>query len=202
MPFLRYDRDRRGNLSTFLVHTFREGRKPRSLVLYWFRSPPHVRVGRLAIDDDTIRTIEELHPDLVFDWPKLLSQRPPPLEMQKWTSKRRQQKVPKGDPVRRRRLRVEKHVEEVLSPAGDLLQPQVDLMDSPDEGTDPGQIPEGVSESTEMSSPAESVETPVVAVEGDQKEPNGSNASQGESESDMAIDRVDSPPMTRTDPDG
>ena len=168
MPFLRYDRDRRGNLSTFLVHTFREGRKPRSLVLYWFRSPPHVRVGRLAIDDDTIRTIEELHPDLVFDWPKLLSQRPPPLEMQKWTSKRRQQKVPKGDPVRRRRLRVEKHVEEVLSPAGDLLQPQVDLMDSPDEGTDPGQIPEGVSESTEMSSPAESVETPVVAVEGDQ----------------------------------
>ena len=83
MPFLRYDRDRRGNLSTYLVHTFRKGGKPHPLVLYWFRSPPNVRVGRLAIDDDTIRTIEELYPDLAFDWPTLLSQRPPPLEMKK-----------------------------------------------------------------------------------------------------------------------
>ena len=153
MPFLRYDRDRRGNLSTYLVHTFRKGGKPHPLVLYWFRSPPNVRVGRLAIDDDTIRRIEELYPDLAFDWPTLLSQRPPPLEMKKWTSKRNQGKGPKGGSVRRRRSRGDNHVEEALSSEGGSVGSQVDLMDSLDAGTDPGQSPEGMLESTEIPSP-------------------------------------------------
>ena len=192
MPFLRYDRDRRGNLSTYLVHTFRKGGKPHSLVLYWFRSPPNVRVGRLAIDDDTIRRIEELYPDLAFDWPTLLSQRPPSLEMKKWTSKRNLGKGPKGGSVRRRRSRGDNHVEEALSSEGASVGSQVDLMDSLDAGTDPGQSPEGMLESTEIPSPDGDV----------QAEENVSSSSQRESELEKPIDRVDGPPMTGTDPDG
>ena len=192
MPFLRYDRDRRGNLSTYLVHTFRKGGKPHSLVLYWFRSPPNVRVGSLAIDDDTIRTIEELYPDLAFDWPTLLSQRPPSLEMKKWTNKRNQGKGPKGGSVRRRRSRGDNHVEEALSSEGGSIGSQGNLMDSRDAGTDPGQSPEGMLESTEIPSPDGDV----------QAEENVSSSSQRESELEKPIDQVDGPPMSGTDPDG
>ena len=201
MPFLRYDRDRRGNLTTYLVHTFRKGGKPHSLVLYWFRSPANVRVGRLAIDDDTIRTIEALYPDLAFDWPKLLSQRPPPLEMKRWTSKRKQGKDLKGGSVRRRRSREDNHVEEALSSEGSSLGSKVELIDSLDAGTEPGQSPEGVLESTEIPPPNGPLEAQVVAVGDDQVDENVSSSSQSESELEKPIDQVDGPPMTGTDPD-
>jgi hypothetical protein len=42
------------------------------MVLYWYRSAPGVRVGRPALDEDAIRTIEEQHPDIEFDWPHIL----------------------------------------------------------------------------------------------------------------------------------
>ena len=80
MPFLRFARDRHGNLSTFLVHTFRIGRKSRSQVLYWSRSPANVRVGRPALDEETVQAIEAAYPDVAFAWVKLRSQRPPPSE--------------------------------------------------------------------------------------------------------------------------
>jgi hypothetical protein len=44
----------------------------RTRVLYWFRTPPGVRVGRAPIDEDAIRLIEEHHPDIQFDWPQIL----------------------------------------------------------------------------------------------------------------------------------
>lgn len=78
MPFLRFARDSRGYESTYLVHTYRSGRKTVTQVLYWFRTPPHVKVGRLALDEGTIHAIEAAYPDLEFDWETLLKQRPPP----------------------------------------------------------------------------------------------------------------------------
>ncbi len=47
-------------------------------VLYWFRTPPDVRVGRLALDPVAIRAIEESNSDLKFDWGKILKVKPPP----------------------------------------------------------------------------------------------------------------------------
>jgi len=44
----------------------------RTRILYWFRTPPGVRVGRAALDEDAIRLIEEYHPDIQFDWPQIL----------------------------------------------------------------------------------------------------------------------------------
>jgi hypothetical protein len=70
MPFLRLTRDRRGYENTFLLHAAHPGEPPR--VLYWYRSAPGVRVGRPALDEDAIRTIEEQHPDVDFDWPHIL----------------------------------------------------------------------------------------------------------------------------------
>lgn len=70
MAFLRLTRDRRGYENTFLLHSARPGERP--TVLYWYRSAPGVRVGRPALDEDAIRTIEEEHPEIDFDWPHIL----------------------------------------------------------------------------------------------------------------------------------
>ena len=78
MPFLRFSRDKRGYESTYLCHTFRRGGKPQLRVLYWFRTPPDVKVGRLALDPVAIREIEESNPDLKFDWGKILKVKSPP----------------------------------------------------------------------------------------------------------------------------
>ncbi len=84
MPFLRFARDHHGYESTYLVHTYRSGRKTVSQVLYWFRTPPHVKVGRAALDEATRRAIELAYPDLSFDWENLLKQRrPPPPEFER-----------------------------------------------------------------------------------------------------------------------
>jgi len=45
-------------------------------VLYFFRTPPGVRVGRAPIDEDAIRLLEQHNPDVRFDWTQIL--RPPP----------------------------------------------------------------------------------------------------------------------------
>ena len=54
------------------MHAERKRGRSRTRVLYWFRTPPGVKVGRIALDDDAIRRIEQQNPDLEFDWPKIL----------------------------------------------------------------------------------------------------------------------------------
>ena len=71
MPFLRLTRDRRGFENTFLLHADHPGAKPR--LLYWYRTAPGIVLGRPALDEDAIRTIEESHPDIEFDWPAILA---------------------------------------------------------------------------------------------------------------------------------
>jgi hypothetical protein len=50
----------------------------RQKLLYWFRTPPGVKVGRPALDEEAIRWIEEHNPDIDFDWQKILESTPPP----------------------------------------------------------------------------------------------------------------------------
>lgn len=71
MPFLRLTRDRRGFENTFLMHADRPGDRPR--LLYWYRTAPGIVQGRSPLDEDAIRTIEERHPDIDFDWPAILA---------------------------------------------------------------------------------------------------------------------------------
>lgn len=68
MPFLRVIRDKRGYETTYLMHWYREGARQRSRILYVFRTPGGVRVGRGAIDRSIQQEIEARHPDIAFDW--------------------------------------------------------------------------------------------------------------------------------------
>jgi len=60
------------------VHAVRRGGRSRQRILYWFRTPPGVKVGRPALDEHAIRWIEEQNPDIEFNWPKILESQAPP----------------------------------------------------------------------------------------------------------------------------
>lgn len=68
MPFLRVIRDKRGYETTYLMHWYREGNRQRSRILYVFRSPGGVRVGRNALEPEVLRLLESQHPEIDFDW--------------------------------------------------------------------------------------------------------------------------------------
>jgi hypothetical protein len=79
---LRVTRDKRGYETTSLVHAVRRQGRSRQRILYWFRTPPDVKVGRPALDEEAIRWIEEHNPDIEFNWQKILETKalPPPAE--------------------------------------------------------------------------------------------------------------------------
>jgi hypothetical protein len=68
VPFLRVIRDKRGYETTYLMDWYRDGTRQRSRILYAFRSPGGVRVGRVPLDQEALRQIEAQYPDIAFDW--------------------------------------------------------------------------------------------------------------------------------------
>jgi hypothetical protein len=68
VPFLRVIRDKRGYETTYLMHWYREGSRQRSRILYVFRTPGGVRVGREALEPEILKQIEREYPDIDFDW--------------------------------------------------------------------------------------------------------------------------------------
>jgi hypothetical protein len=68
VPFVRVIRDKRGYETTYLMHWFRDGTRQRSRILYVFRTPGGVRVGRQSLEPTILRDIEAQHPDIEFDW--------------------------------------------------------------------------------------------------------------------------------------
>ena len=111
MPFLRLTRDRRGIENTFLLHADHPGAKAR--LLYWYRTAPGIGLGRPALDEDAIRTIEENHPDIEFDWPAILAlsevmtpeeeaPAPRPQQQQRREKKRRSASAPQDREALRR----------------------------------------------------------------------------------------------------
>jgi hypothetical protein len=50
------------------MHWCREGNRQYSRILYVFRTPGGIRVGREALDADVLKQIEAHHPDIEFDW--------------------------------------------------------------------------------------------------------------------------------------
>ena len=73
MPFLRVIRDKRGYETTYLMHWLRDGSRQRSRILYVFRTPSGVRVGRESLEPDILREIESRHPEINFDWKTLFA---------------------------------------------------------------------------------------------------------------------------------
>lgn len=61
-------RDKRGYETTYLMHLYRDGQRQRSKILYVFRTPGGVRVGRDPLEPDVLRQLEAQNPDIVFNW--------------------------------------------------------------------------------------------------------------------------------------
>ncbi len=123
MPFLRYVRDHRGNENTYLVHTFRRFGKTHPEVLYWFRTPPHLQYGREALDDGTMKAIQENFPYVKFDWPKILERKQPQSNAKPDDDSRppRRQKQ-RTDPKRSRRKRTAEKVKVSADRDNELLE--------------------------------------------------------------------------------
>jgi hypothetical protein len=101
---LRFTRDKRGYETTALVHASRQRGRATQRILYWFRTPPGVKVGRPALDEDAIRWIEEHNPDIEFNWQKILeAQQPvaPPLDDSRSRRPRGKSERPPRDSGRR-----------------------------------------------------------------------------------------------------
>jgi len=104
LPHLRFTRDKRGYENTYVVHAIRRRGKARQRILYWFRTPPNVRVGRAALDEGAIRALEEQNPEILFDWTKILEAQPTPPPPESAERRRRSRREPaagRGRPPRR-----------------------------------------------------------------------------------------------------
>jgi hypothetical protein len=90
VSFLKFSRDRRGYENFYLVEsvTGRRG-KTRQRVLYWYRTPPNVRVGREPFDPHVMRALEARYPDIRFDWDQIRNTSIPSIEPEYWRERRR-----------------------------------------------------------------------------------------------------------------
>jgi hypothetical protein len=132
VPILRFSRDRRGYESTYLVHTSK--RRPggeQSQLLYWFRTPPHVKIGRAAFDEDAIRMLEEQHPDVEFEWDRILTTKAPAAPESRDPRDARPPRRPERRPVREsRREQPRVPLPSVPAPEG-ALQVEREVVDVP-----------------------------------------------------------------------
>ena len=68
----------------------------RARVLYWFRTPPGIKVGREPFDEEARRKIESQNPGLSFDWNAIASTPMPPVpEAELWRERRRAERAAK-----------------------------------------------------------------------------------------------------------
>ena len=96
MPFLRFARDKRGVESFALVHTATNRRgKVRPRVLYWFRTPPDIKMGREPFDPAIRRALETQYPDITFDWRAIAETPIPSADAEKWRERRRAERAAK-----------------------------------------------------------------------------------------------------------
>lgn len=143
MPFLRFARDKRGYEHTYLIHASSKKGAP-ARILYWYRTPPGVKVGRVAFDDEVRRSLEAQHPSISFDWARLMETPVPAPDVEHWRERRRAEKA-----ARQARQTAEREaVEEVSEDAEDLDKLELDLVTevpgleaeagAPGEGAEPG----------------------------------------------------------------
>jgi hypothetical protein len=80
VPFIRHTRDKRGFESLYVMHAYRPtpDAPHRTRVLYIFRSPTQLKVGRQPLDSEVMEALEHTHPDVSFDWTSLTRERTPP----------------------------------------------------------------------------------------------------------------------------
>lgn len=94
MAFLRFSRDKRGYEHFALVQptTNRRG-ATRQRLLYVYRTPPDVKVGREPFDEAVRRALEAQYPDVSFDWRKILETPIPSADAERWRQRRRAERA-------------------------------------------------------------------------------------------------------------
>jgi hypothetical protein len=97
VAFLRFSRDKRGYENIYLVEAQnRRGKPSRQRILYWYRTPPGIRVGRPPFDEEARRRIEAHNPSVIFDWPTIVATPIPPVtENEQWRERRRAERAAK-----------------------------------------------------------------------------------------------------------
>jgi hypothetical protein len=89
VAFLKVSRDRRGYEHFYLVQPMTRRGKTRSRVLYWFRTPPNVKVGREPFDEEARRALEARNPNVSFDWRRIVDTPIPSADAERWRERRR-----------------------------------------------------------------------------------------------------------------
>jgi hypothetical protein len=96
LAFFRFTRDKRGYQHFYLVEPIANRRgKVRQRILYWFRSPPDIKVGREPFDEGVRRLLEAQNPDVTFDWHAILDAPIPSADADKWRERRRAERAAK-----------------------------------------------------------------------------------------------------------
>jgi hypothetical protein len=136
MAFLRFTRDKRGYEHFYLVQptTNRRG-KVRTRILYWFRTPPNVKVGREPFDEGLRRALEAQNPDVTFDWQKIVETPIPSADSEKWRERRRIERAERAA----RQAEADESEESTAEPLGAATEPEVPMAAgsvSPDAGTE------------------------------------------------------------------
>jgi hypothetical protein len=97
VAFLRFSRDKRGYEHFYLVEPVGRREKSQTKILYWFRTPPGIKVGREPFDAQIRRALEEQNPRVSFDWKKLVATPipPPSPDVEHWRERRKAERAPK-----------------------------------------------------------------------------------------------------------
>jgi len=101
VAFLKFSRDKRGYENYYLIeppsggrHNVRGG-KGRPRLLFWFRTPPQMKVGRTPFSDDVRKMVEAQNPGVSFDWARIVATPIPSPEADHWRERRRVEKAAK-----------------------------------------------------------------------------------------------------------
>jgi len=87
---VKISRDKRGYETYYLLEPSSDrSRQSRPRILFWFRTPPQVKVGREPFSEEIRQAIESQNPELKFDWARLMATSPPPADVQLWRERRR-----------------------------------------------------------------------------------------------------------------
>jgi hypothetical protein len=150
VPFVRFSRDKRGYEYVFLVDVPPQQANSRARVLYWYRTPPGMKVGRQPFDEAVRQALEGQYPDLKFDWKQIVETPMPPAELTiNWRERRRTERA-----VKRARMQDELDAVQADTAAAEGESHTDDAGHGDDAANGSGQPRQQVSESGAPKHPA------------------------------------------------
>ncbi len=129
MPYVKVSRDKRGYETYYLLEGSGQPNQSRPRVLFWFRTPPQIKVGREPFSDEIQQAIESRYPDLTFDWPRLKATQPPSQDAERWRERRRLERAARQAAREEREPEVEADAAEAVDEVA--IEAVIDEADQP-----------------------------------------------------------------------